>query len=271
MALSEFDYELTLPQKVQRLMRVIESWKVRPSEDIAERVLALTKSKRFDAKLCQHVFNKIIYAPHEERREACMKALLNSGATLPTPRFIASAIITSCRYHLVPLFLEAGFEAPPVSENDQHGVLFNLRREWTYPDIFAPGILMDPQWCDMVGRSLLVPYRMIDSSHLARLLALPKCEDARTILTERLIENALEKKSPDKQNLFLLSKFLTHENGGIGGALIHAGVLDQKALLDATGHSPLIIQALSDCEAWAMRQAAPQKTAPSMTMTARRI
>ena len=246
------EYRQSLPREAQRLLAGLERHVVKP-EIALQRLDRVIDKPYFDQRLCKETLSKLFYCNSPQVREAGLRTLLSSQAPLPSPNFLASLVINSSRYELVPLMVEYKHLPEKLSDNLQDGVMFALINNWSHPDVLCPHLFMLEGRVGALATILFPPAgRLLNCNLLAKTLALPMCGSATDIFIEKILE-AGAGNNGRKQ----LAKSLAHENGRVCGLLMQTGPIREDEILGRMKDSAELHNALAMGRAWCLAQETP--------------
>lgn len=241
------DYTDSLPQEMQRLGKLMRRGYIRPARLIRDFERVVSRSS-FDNQRAKWLCERLMGCHYPDMVGKCLDLLLEKAPTcVPSAQFFSNSLINHKNFKLTPALDQRGLATSLISKNDQDGVLCEIHRQWTYPDVFFPDIFQTERNIEIFARSLLDQIGTISRDLFQKIVDTPMHENARDVFTRSMIDHA-----STTYGKIRLSNFLIEEKKGVGGILMHANLLDGAQLCQAFPGDRVIEKAVRESEALAL-------------------
>lgn len=252
-----FDYIESLPREMQRLGQSLCRAHIRPvrlARDFERVVSRASFDKHRAAWLCERLMS--CHVP--SMVGTCLDLLREKAPDhLPSAKFFSNSLIQSRNYKLTPVLNHRGLATSLISENDRNGVLYEIHRQWTYPEVFFPDIFQTELNIRIFANTIMGQSDTVARDLLQKIVKIPMHENACKVFTGVMIDQA-----GDTYGKIRLSHILTDANRGIGGILMQANLFDGARLLQSYQDDPVIETIVRESEALALHLDTPEPVSP---------
>lgn len=250
----------SVPRSVRHLYRYLNQYDAQLTDTLLGHLKSVAHDPSFEGDMGRLILISVIRSPSRELSEACFGLLLDMQRNMPEPNKIAELLIEHGAHHLACVMANRGMLPSQISPRQSGDLVLDLAHKWTYIDLLAPTLFIDPQHTRTLSE-ILFPRssRTIEPDLMARITRLPMCEEARDIFTQAVIAQC-KILTGDKR----FARMISNGDGAVGGYLLEAGLLDENAILRALDYNDTVHSALSASRAWLLQRntAQPNATAP---------